>query len=358
MRLSDKRVPFWGGSSPLKKIYQKAITSELRKLVRKLLLFNNINNGNSSFDKSKNARARKQLLCPLCGKPVMSLYHVRAHIGGHPLSIGECSECRLAFHTCQPSKQESIDYINWRWSSTDSQDRYVTDIESKIMTCRDRLRWLDSFSLPNKRLLDIGAGNGVFCYTAKEFGYEVTGTETSSQAVKRAKELFGVVLIYGDIDSITPNPQFGIFTMWDVIEHLRDPLKMLKEARARTMEGGVIVIETGNYESFTRLEMKERWPLYLFDHMFYFSPSSLEKIVYSAGFSDFQLLSREIPRCAGERAIYALQNPKAVLKFLLTNILHQPEVITRALGRKRWPKHWNLPLLIATAKKLSQREPA
>ena len=298
------------------------------------------------YMKARQRRRRKNVPCPLCGMRVKSVYHVRARIGDYDLSIGKCSECRLALQTPQPSQQESIDYMNWRYSSTDPQDRYITDAEGKKRICRDRLRWLSSFSLPNKRLLDIGAGNGAFCSTAMEFGYEVTGTETSRQAVKRAKEMFGVQLIYGDIDSIPRNPQFGIVTMWDVIEHLRDPLKMLTEARARMVEGGLIIIATGNYESLSRLAMRERWGQYLFDHMFYFSPSSLEKLVHRAGFSCFQLHqlpSSESILSIKLKGILVLRHPRVVFKRIR-------QQLAVAEAKIRWPEYRKLDLLLVTAR--------
>jgi len=43
----------WGGSSPLKKVYQQAITSELRKRVTNLTFFTKANKGDSGFDKCR-----------------------------------------------------------------------------------------------------------------------------------------------------------------------------------------------------------------------------------------------------------------------------------------------------------------
>lgn len=276
-----------------------------------------------------------------------------SRIGEYPLSIGECSECNLAFRTSQPPIQESIDYMNWRWSSTNHQDRYITDIEGKISFCTKRLRWLDSISLPNNRLLDIGAGNGAFCYTAKNFGYEVTGTEISSQAVKRAKELFNVQLLLGDIDILPRYQKFGIVTMWDVIEHLRSPLKMLEQVRDLMVDGGIIIIETGNYESINRLAMKANWGLYLFDHMFYFSPNSLKEVLHLAGFSDFKIC--QIPSenliSSARRMRNIIKNPILIIRFLLMKVRHQI-AITEA--KKKWPRHWDLNMLLVSARKHSE----
>jgi len=46
-------MAIWGGSSPLKKVYKEAITFELGRVVRNQLLFNKVNKGDNSFDKSR-----------------------------------------------------------------------------------------------------------------------------------------------------------------------------------------------------------------------------------------------------------------------------------------------------------------
>lgn len=236
---------------------------------------------------------------------------------------------------------------------------YITDLQYKKQVAQEQLKWIDTLALPNKKLLDIGAGNGAFCAAAIDYGYEVVGTEISIQAIRRAKEMFGVNLVQGDIDSISERSRFGIITMWDVIEHLRDPLKMLREVRKRLYKDGLVIIETGNYECVDRLVYGKKWGLYLFDHMYYFSPQSLEKLFEMAGFKEFRI--HRFPS-----SIFEAPKANTSETFGLFSIIHKfrhPWKIYNPLrilfrlpyatiiARKRYPNHWDLSELVASARK-------
>ena len=296
----------------------------------------------------------KTFSCPLCGKGLDRMYRVKAYIGNFQLSIRECLNCELAIQIPRPSIQEQRDYMNWRYSSTDPLDGYITDVASKLEICRHRLKWISTFKRPNNRLLDIGAGNGAFCSSAVQFGYQVCGTELCAKAVSQARKLFGLNLFFGDIKSLPNHPLYGLVTLWDVIEHLRDPLVMLQEAFARMTQHGLIVIHTGNYSSQNRLEQGSSWPLYLFDHLFYFSPKSIEILVRRAGFSDFQIhrlppLESTIMRAIIKRkAMRMLLNPVNGLQWV------RKRVITEF--RKKRCIHnesdfWDFDELLVTARK-------
>ena len=301
----------------------------------------------------------KTFSCPLCGKGLDRMYRVKAYIGNFQLSIGECSACELAIQMPRPSIQEQRDYMNWRYSSTDPLDGYITDVASKLEICRNRLKWLSTFECPNNRLLDIGAGNGAFCSSAINFGYEVCGTELCVKAVRKAKKLFGLNLFFGDIKSLPNHPLYGLVTLWDVIEHLRDPLDMLKAAFARLTQNGLIVIHTGNYKSQSRLELGSSWPLYLFDHLFYFSPKSIEMLVRRAGFSDFQI--HRLPRFQIHRLPLlesAISIKHKVMRMLLNPADGLQQVRKGILTEFRKKKHihkesefWDLDELLVTARK-------
>src|SRR5687768_17235346 len=80
-----------------------------------------------------------------------------------------------------------------------------------------------------------------------------------------------------------------MITMWDVVEHLREPKEVLSFLRPHLNPDGVLVMETGNYENWLRLAEGDKWSLYLLDHHFYFTPHSLESVAHDAGYSSFRL---------------------------------------------------------------------
>ena len=80
--------------------------------------------------------------------------------------------------------------------------------------------------------------------------------------------------------------------MWDVIEHLTDPLASLQEVYRVLAPEGIICIHTINIESpFARL-MDHRWPWLMEMHLYYFSPQTLTQMLEKAGFQVIQTVTQ------------------------------------------------------------------
>lgn len=216
--------------------------------------------------------------CPLCDRERRPRV-LRAGFGMHAV-VAECRPCRIAYQSHRPSLEASIAYMDWRWASGDT---YVADPEAGMRRARLQLDLVRHCRGP-ARLLDFGAGSGTFVRSALDAGYDATGVEHSPVARERARERFGVGLVED-----APGP-FDVVTLWDVIEHLRDPVGILTGLRSRMRPGGLLFVETGNWESWSRFVQGDRWGLFLFDHQYYFSPSSLAAVLRKAGFRGFRLL--------------------------------------------------------------------
>ena len=220
------------------------------------------------------------ITCPLCSGDNAPV-RIAARFG-MTASVADCRDCRLAYQTPRPSDDASRAYMNWRWSS---DSRYVTDSPGKRRSARKKLRHVQSVHPKPGTLLDFGAGSGAFVHACLEAGWDAEGVERSEAAVARAQQYYSVTLL----DSI-PDRTYDVITLWDVVEHLRDPISILKELRSRLSDHGSLIMETGNWENWRRLIEGEDWGLYLLDHHYYFTPHSLETIAKRAGFSSLTLL--------------------------------------------------------------------
>jgi 2-polyprenyl-3-methyl-5-hydroxy-6-metoxy-1,4-benzoquinol methylase len=123
--------------------------------------------------------------------------------------------------------------------------------------------------------LDVGAHIGIFVDVARRAGWKATGIEPSRWSVNIARKS-GIELIEGTLDSSgLPDCHFDVVTMWDVIEHLADPMTELKHVFRVLKPGGWVVIHTMNIESpFARL-LGRRWPWLMEMHLYYFSTQTL-----------------------------------------------------------------------------------
>ncbi|MBL7183339.1 MAG: class I SAM-dependent methyltransferase [Anaerolineae bacterium] len=82
---------------------------------------------------------------------------------------------------------------------------------------------------PGRRLLDVGCHIGVFLGIAQERGWAAWGIEPSRWAAREARGR-GLQVIEGTLDDVhLAGESFDVITLWDVIEHLTDPLRELRE---------------------------------------------------------------------------------------------------------------------------------
>jgi len=137
------------------------------------------------------------------------------------------------------------------------------------------------------RLLDIGCGSGQFLDAMrKRPGWSVAGIDTSPIAVSAARELLGLEVYRSDIDSAPfPPASFDVVTMWDVFEHLYDPLHALETIRNLLKPDGVLIIRTPSLDSWDAALFGRCWAgLDPPRHLAVFSRSTLYRVLQRGGF--------------------------------------------------------------------------
>lgn len=164
--------------------------------------------------------------------------------------------------------------------------QYVGEESGRAMTFQRRLRFMDTLGDWRSlgRLVDVGAYTGVFVEEASKWGYHSLGVEPSAWGVAqgRARGVEMIQGLWGEVDlGETP---VGVVSMWDVIEHVRDPMGMIRAAWEVLEPGGLLIVHTVDRESVLARLMGESWPWYMDMHIQYFSKSSLERCVYDTGF--------------------------------------------------------------------------
>ncbi len=96
-------------------------------------------------------------------------------------------------------------------------------------------------------LLDVGCAYGFFIEDVDK-NFKCYGFDVSKYAIKKAKKNTKAKLYVASADKkwSLKNNFFDIITMWDIIEHLRNPEYAIKEAKRCIKKGGYIFIQTPN----------------------------------------------------------------------------------------------------------------
>lgn len=145
---------------------------------------------------------------------------------------------------------------------------------------------------PRPRLLDIGCGLGYFLDVAQDVGFEVAGVEFNPGAVRAIREKYAFLVHEGAVETMpAESGPFDVITMFDVIEHLHDPLTTLEHLYKLLRPGGGVAISTMDSESFAsrllgkRLEDFRRTR----EHLYFFSRETITKILESRGFNVYRI---------------------------------------------------------------------
>jgi SAM-dependent methyltransferase len=142
------------------------------------------------------------------------------------------------------------------------------------------------------KFLELGAGSGEMLIQFKHLGFDVEGLDLDPKAVKRAKQK-KLQMFQGDIFSkrFKANHYDVIFSS-HFIEHVLDPVKVMKEALRILKKGGVFIAITPNTSSFLHQLLKSKWlNLDPPRHLHIFDTDQLKKLMHHAGYKNIEVKS-------------------------------------------------------------------
>jgi 2-polyprenyl-3-methyl-5-hydroxy-6-metoxy-1,4-benzoquinol methylase len=255
--------------------------------------------------------------CHICGSGRIVPY-MTVSDNGHlrradvKLSVYRCRDCDIVFLNPPPSPEIGREYFAGAYARNASGNIYYND-DFKERTSLLRLELLSGYPLQGRTLLDVGCGKGQFVSVARQNGWDAWGVEFDGGACDYARQRFGLETVFkGSLDHPALPGAFDVVTLWDVIEHVPDPVGVLRQAASRLRQGGMIVIRTANIRSWAFDRHRARWWAFGCDHRFYFSPHALRLAMGAAGFTVKAVLNREpVERPGKRRSLDISETPPA-----------------------------------------------
>jgi SAM-dependent methyltransferase len=189
-------------------------------------------------------------------------------------SIYRCSGC--GFYQCS-DLDDVLDFYE-----TMNDEGYENTRAYRALQAKRLLQTVAPYR-PAGRLLDIGAGSGILVEEALAMGYEAEGVEPShwlwQKTVDRRLRVHQGILPHDQVKS-----EFDIVCMIDVIEHVADPLGLLREAGRVMSSRGLGVIVTPDVGSLAARILGSKWWHYRIAHIGYFNRETLFLALSKAGF--------------------------------------------------------------------------
>lgn len=197
---------------------------------------------------------------------------------GEYYQLVQCRRCGLYYSSPRPRGDSLLE------GYSDVQDTvYQEEIEGRVKTFRRNLRHLARHKQKGE-LLDVGSSIGVFLSEARKQGWDVYGIEPSAWCAAQGKKLFHLDIRQGtshDLKKI--GRKFDVVTLWDVLEHVDDPLTTLRDCRDVLKEDGVFAFSTVDIGSMYARLLGRRWPWLMKMHIYYFDKKSIKKYLEKAG---------------------------------------------------------------------------
>lgn len=151
-------------------------------------------------------------------------------------------------------------------------------------------RCLDTIEKATKgkrgKILDVGTATGSFLYVAKKRGWIVDGLEPNKWLCDWAKEHYDLPIKQKTIfEQHYPTETFDVITLWDVLEHVPDPTKVLQECNRILKKEGILVINYPDTGTWIAKLMGRKWVFLLSVHLYYFTPTTMRKMLEKTGLS-------------------------------------------------------------------------
>lgn len=230
--------------------------------------------------------------CPLCKNEHSKLvWLTKDRLYGLPgnFAVVRCIACGLL-------------YLSPRPSSACIHFYYPEIYESFIKQRVEHLPWWQRYSLfyglwkrcqlvlqykRNGKLLDLGCGTGQFLAMMRQYsGWEVVGIEPNAEAADFARQTFGLNILTGDLFSAQfPDDYLDVVTMWDVLEHLYEPVVTLQEIGRVLKPDGLLILRTPSLNSLDACLFGRYWAgLDSPRHIAIYSRSTIKLLLDRAGF--------------------------------------------------------------------------
>jgi 2-polyprenyl-3-methyl-5-hydroxy-6-metoxy-1,4-benzoquinol methylase len=219
--------------------------------------------------------------CPTCGSAA-----AREELAKDHMQLVRCTACDLVY--VSPTFDEA--HYKEVYASQEYQD-IVRDLgirshEYRVSRFgRERVGLMAAqLTTASPRYLDVGCSTGFVVEAARDAGWDAIGVDLNPSAIEfgrsRNLDLRTAALEDGGFEA----ESFDAVSLFDVLEHLLDPVQTVRAAVRLLRRGGILFLYVPNYDSASRLLMGKDahfiWPTH---HLNYYTPATIRDLMTREG---------------------------------------------------------------------------
>ena len=187
--------------------------------------------------------------------------------------ILRCQTCRFVFSEFRPADEE----LHTLYRQMDPT-MYEKEAPGRKKTAERHLKMVQRH-ISGAKLVDVGCASGSFLDVASDAGWSVTGVEPSEVLASLATKALGgrgqVRCSTLQEANLSPS-SFDALTLWDVLEHVTEPVTFLADCAGLLKPGGYLFANLPDINSIQARVLGARWPLLLAEHLNYFDRETLK----------------------------------------------------------------------------------
>jgi 2-polyprenyl-3-methyl-5-hydroxy-6-metoxy-1,4-benzoquinol methylase len=231
-----------------------------------------------------------EYICTLCGgvNGLLFLEWVEGY------QLYECDFCgAVSPNIDRPGKESNIESI---YDNEDYRKKFMRETHNqfnyrKSQYGQERYQYsIERLGLSNSaRVLDLGCGAGYFLSVLADKGIDYKGLEVAEHLTEYCQSYHGLNVEPSNLED-EPDERYNLITMFDVLEHLSDPVKLLGVVKTKIKKGGYCIAYTPNIHSIGyELMGSKQNTLLPFEHFCFFNTKSFDYLANKAGLKIYSI---------------------------------------------------------------------
>lgn len=218
--------------------------------------------------------------------PLEHLYSARDYISGDAFSLLRCASCGLICTSPQPAPTRLTRYYPPGYYGRDARYGQILQRALRALYANRARRFARNSGQQSGLVVDIGCGRGETLLALRELGWRAIGTEISEASARYAREVLHLDMrVCEDVGALgLPEGSVDLVLLWHVLEHVRDPARVLGEIATLLRPGGTLIVAVPNAGSLEARLSGPRWfHLDVPRHLWHFTPIALSTLLRAEG---------------------------------------------------------------------------